>query len=85
MKALRELFKKKPYLAWYVAHPENLSEKSMLEHILNYGDWDEYLLAEKSLGISKVNKLFRMMTSQRRVNLRPETINYFTNYLAKYA
>ena len=57
----------------------------MLEHILNYGDWDEYLLAEKSLGINKANRLFKKMKNQKRVNLRPETVNFFTNYFAKYA
>lgn len=85
MKALQKLFKNKPYLAWYVAETRNLSERSMLEHILNYGNWEDYLEAEKALGIGKINILFKEMTSSRRVNLRPQTINYFTSYLDKYA
>lgn len=85
MKALQKLFKNKPYLAWYVAKREKLSEKSMLEHILNYGSWEDYLEAEKTLGIKQINFLFKEMVNKGRVNLRPQTINYFSNYLAKYA
>jgi hypothetical protein len=85
MKTLHELFKRKPYLAWYVADKEKLSEKSMLEHILNYGNWEDYLTAEKALGLKKISVLFQEMSSQKRVNLRPQTVNYFTKYLRKYA
>lgn len=85
MKAFRKLFEKKPYLAWYVENREKLSEKSMLEHILNYGTWEDYLEAEKALGIKQINLLFKEMVGKRRVNLRPQTINYFRSYLAKYA
>ncbi|MFZ5932508.1 MAG: hypothetical protein ACOYT7_00250 [Patescibacteria group bacterium] len=85
MRALEELFKSKPYLAWDVANPGELSQKSMLEHILNYGTWEDYLLAEKALGIKKINLLFKEIMGQKRVNLKPQTINYFSNYLARYA
>ena len=35
------IIKNKPYLAWYVKEPEKLSEESVLEHVLNYGNWDD--------------------------------------------
>lgn len=85
MKSLRQLFKKKPYLAWYVADSTKLSEKSMLEHILNYGNWSDYLDTEKALGTAKIKFLFNEIVNGRRINLRPQTINYFKNYFAKYA
>lgn len=85
MQQVRDLFKKKPYLTWYVSNPTNLSEMGMLEHILNYGTWDDYLSTEKGLGIKKVNILFQSIKNKKRVNLRPQTLNYFNNYLTKYA
>lgn len=85
MKTLQKLFRQKPYLAWYIADKEKLSEASMLEHILNYGTWEDYLKAERALGLSKINSLFHELSIKRRVNLRPQTVNYFTNYLRKYA
>ena len=85
MKTLTELFKEKPYLVWYVEDRENLSEKSMLEHILNYGTWEDYRVAESALGLKKIKALFNELVSGKRVNLKPQTKNYFTNYLRQYA
>jgi len=85
MKKLTQLFGQKPYLAWYVDSREKLSEKSMLEHILNYGTWEDYQVAEAALGLKKIKSLFRELVAGRRVNLKPQTKNYFTNYLKKYA
>lgn len=82
---LHDIFKAKPYLIWYVKNTDNLSEDSMLEHILNYGDWDDYQQAEQILGLAKTHALFKKLTQRKRVNLRPEIVNYFTRYLQKYA
>jgi len=85
MKLLRDLFRQKPYLVWYVGDKEKLSEKSMLEHVLNYGTWEDFKLAESALGLKKIKSLFDKITVGKRVNLRPQTANFFTNYLRKYA
>lgn len=85
MKVLSEFFKNKPYLAWYVADKNKLSDESVLEHTLNYGNWEDYMKIEKTLGIKKTNILFAKLSSKKRVNLRPQTVNYFSNYFAKYA
>lgn len=85
MKKLIELFKQKPYLAWYVKDTKKLSEKSMLEHILNYGSWEDYRLAESVLGIKKIQTLFTELIHGKRVNLRPQTKNYFAKYISQYA
>lgn len=82
---LQILFEKKPYLAWYVKDKSLLSDKSMLEHILNYGDWNDVMEAENILGISQMKVLFDEIKSQKRVNLKPRTINYFEKYFSKYA
>ncbi|MGA2910828.1 MAG: hypothetical protein ABSE04_03475 [Candidatus Microgenomates bacterium] len=85
MKTLTDLFKQKPYLAWYVGDKTKLSEKSMLEHVLNYGTWEDYEVAESVLGLQKIKLLFSELIRSKRVNLRSQTENYFTNYLKKYA
>lgn len=85
MKSLRRIFEKKPYLAWYVRDKVHLSEESMLEHVLNYGNWDDYLTVESTLGLERVKSLYQNLKNKKRVNLRPQTINYFDLYFAKYA
>ena len=85
MTSLIKILKNKPYLVWYVKDINDISEESMFEHILNYGNWQDYLKAEKILGISKADTLFQKLKSKQRTNLRPQTINYFQNYFQKYA
>jgi len=38
---LQALFQQKPYLVWDIKNLEGLSENSMVERIINYGNWDE--------------------------------------------
>lgn len=85
MDELHRLLQKKPYLAWYVSNKGKLSEESVVEHILNYGNWDDYLKVEKIIGIKRLALLFNKLKSKKRVNLRSKTINYFENYFQKYA
>lgn len=85
MNKLTQLFSKKPYLAWYVKDTKNMSVESMLEHILNYGDWDDYQLAEKALGIEKTKSIFDKLKNKTRRNLGAKTINYFEQYFQMYA
>ena len=85
MDQLINLFKNKPYLAWDLKNKETLSEESMLEHILNYGNWEDYLLAEKVFGIEKAKTIFNTLKNKRRVNLRDKTIDYYDKYFQKYA
>ena len=85
MTKLHKLFQDKPYLAWYVANIQTLSEKSMLEHILNYGTWDDFKIAENTFGIKKTSLLFNELKNNKRKNLKDKPINYFTKYFEKYA
>lgn len=85
MHKLRALFVKKPFLAWFVGDKQGLSEESMVENILNYGSWEDYLEAEKDLGVKKISSIFESLKNKRRVNLKPKTINYFSHYFTKYA
>lgn len=67
---LQRLFRKKPYLAWDVKDKGSLSEKSILEHILNYGNWDDYLAAEKTLGLKKTKALDEELKKQKKSQLK---------------
>ena len=82
---IRNLIKEKPYLAWDVNDYNNLSPKSVFEHILNYGDWQDFIKLEKIIGLKEADDLFNELKNNKRSNLRPQTINYFTNYFARYA
>ena len=55
---VNNIIKNKPYLAWYVKDPEKLSEESILEHVLNNGNWEDVQLFIKVKGINETAKLF---------------------------
>lgn len=82
---IHEFIKKRPYLIWYVKNLDKLSEESIVEHVLNYGDWDDVQEMIKILGIKKTAKIFRVKSRQKRSNYRPEIKNYFQLYFNKYA
>ncbi|MBI4837052.1 MAG: hypothetical protein HY813_01435 [Candidatus Portnoybacteria bacterium] len=88
MNDLKEFIRKRKYLFWYIKDPVNLSEESVVEHILNYGDWEDAQTMIKIMGIKKVAKIFRKKSKKSkmgRCNYRPEVIHYFTLYFNKYA
>jgi len=82
---LKKFIKKRPYLAWYIKHPEKLSDASIVEHVLNYGNWDDVQKLIKVMKIDKVAKIFRSQVKRKRNNYDPRTLNYFKLYFDKYA
>ena len=85
---IHEFIKKRPYLIWYVKDLDKLSEASIVEHVLNYGDWDDVQEMIKILGLEKTAKIFREKSAPDkfcRQNYRPEIKNYFQLYFHKYA
>ncbi|MFH1971701.1 MAG: hypothetical protein ABIJ05_04950 [Patescibacteria group bacterium] len=85
MSKLRSLIQNKPYLTWDIGNKAQLSEESIVEYILNYGNWEDYLIAEKTLGVKKIQALFNSLKQKTRVNLKPKTIHYFEKYYQRYA
>ncbi len=81
----QDIVKQKPYLAWYVKNPEKLSDKSVLEHVLNYGNWDDVQQFITIMGLKKTARLFTEGVSQYRSNYLPEVAHYFRNYFRKHA
>ena len=80
-----QFIKKRPYLVWYVKDLNKLSEESIVEHVLNYGDWDDVQEMIKILGMKKTAEIFRTKSKQKRCNYRPEIKNYIHFYFNKHA
>lgn len=73
------------FLFWYVKRPEKVSDESLVEAVLNLGDWDDVQKLIKLMGIKKVAAIFHKETNRTRVNYDPKIINYFKLYFAKHA
>jgi len=87
---IHEFIKKRPYLVWYVSKKDlnKLDEPSIVEHVLNYGDWDDVQGMIKILGMEKVATIFRrksMPDKFGRQNYDPQVKNYFQLYFNKYS
>lgn len=87
MDDLKKFIQKRKNLFWYIKDTINLSEESAVEHILNYGDWNDVQILIKILGIKKVAKIFREQTSSKRmrINYDLKVKHYFTLYFKEYA
>ncbi len=84
---IHEFIKQRPYLVWYVKDLGKLDEASIVEHVLNYGDWDDVQIMIKILGMQKAAKIFREKSIPSKVgrqNYRPEIIRYFNLYFNKH-
>jgi len=74
-------------LVWYVRDLDKLDEDSIVEHVLNYGDWDDVQEMIKIMGMTRVAEIFRRKSKPSkagRQNYRPEIIRYFNLYFNKY-
>jgi hypothetical protein len=84
---IHQFIKKRPYLIWYVKNLDKLSEESIVEHVLNYGDWDDVQEMIKILGIKKTAQIFREKSKKSkmgRTNYGEKTRYYFNLYFNKY-
>ena len=85
---IRTFIEKRPHLVWYTQNYENLSLESIVEAVLNYGNWDDFQALIKILGIREVAKIFRKKSKPSKIgrqNYHPKIINYFNLYFNKYA
>ena len=82
---ITNFIKKRPYLIWHVKDLDNVSESSIIEHVLNYGDFDDFNALIKILGINNIAKIFRTQIKNKRSNYSQKVKNYFTLYFNKYA
>lgn len=84
-KKIINFIKKRPYLIWYVKNYDKLSDESIIEHTLNYGDWEDIQKLFSILGVKKIAKIFREQISGQRTNYNKKIKNYFSLYFNKYA
>ena len=77
---VNSIIAKKPYLAWYVKKPELLSEESVLEHVLNYGNWDDVQQFITIKGMRGTAELYKKSLVGERAAYSPEIKAYFTRY-----
>lgn len=87
-KELQNFIKKRKALVWYVKDVTKLNEQSIVEHVLNYGDWDDFQKLIKIMGVKKVAKIFWIYSKPSkwgRTNYRPGVVNLFNHYFAKHA
>lgn len=83
--SINDIIKNKPYLAWYIKNPEKLSEQSVLEHVLNYGNWEDVQQFISIKGIAETAKIFHETVSHERTNYSPQIQSYFSRYFARHA
>jgi len=86
--SIYQFIKKRPYLVWYVKDLSKLSEESIVEHVLNYGDWDDVQEMIKILGIKKTAEIFKKKSKPSKIgrqNYASKTKHFFTLYFNKYA
>jgi len=72
-------------LFWYIQDLNKLSDNSVVETILNYGDWQDFKDMISLFGLPKIAQIFQQDIQKTRNNYRPEIQNYFTLYFQKYA
>ena len=83
---MNEWLEKNKHLWWWVPDVKKLDEEAIVEGVMNYGRWKDFLFLKEQFGLEKINNLFHYMTKEKkRINLRPEKIALFTNYLDRYA
>jgi hypothetical protein len=79
-----DFVKERKYLFWYIKITDNLSKESIVEHVLNYGNFKDFNKMLEIMGIDNVAEIFRRKSQEKRCNYRPEIKNYFTLYFNKY-
>ena len=57
-----------------------LSEESVLEHVLNYGNWDDVQQFIKVKGLDETANLFNKSLKNKRTNYQPAIKSYFLRY-----
>ena len=83
--AIHDFIAARKHLVWYVKDHRALSEESIVEATLNYGNWDDVQEMLRILGTARAAEIFRMQVARSRKNYRPEVSHYFELYFNKHA
>ena len=87
---IHQFIQQRPYLVWYVDKKKlnQLNAESIVEHVLNYGNWDDVQEMIQILGLTKTAEIFFRKSNPDkfgRQNYDPLVKNYFQLYFNKYA
>ncbi|MEI7653053.1 MAG: hypothetical protein WCJ70_02095 [bacterium] len=67
---------------WYTKSDSSLSDTSTLEHILNYGTWNQIQSFIQTYGRDHTAELFHKLDAKQRSNLKPRISHYFKLYFS---
>ena len=76
----QQIIKNKPYLIWFTKDYSDLSNKAVLESVLNYGEWVDVVDCLRAIGFDESKELFEVMSAQKRCNLDNRVNLYFKNF-----
>ena len=82
---IHEFVRSRKELFWSTKNYDGLDNDSIVETILNYGDWEDVQTLLKILGMQEVARVFRKNTNRVRVNYNKRIVNYFSLFFNKYA
>jgi len=74
-------------LFWYMDKSKinEISDEVLVEFILNYGSWDDFLALKKTYGIINLTEIFIKISTQQKSNLFPKIAHFFNLYFRRYA
>lgn len=81
----RDIIRKKPHLIWYSKNYDGFTEKTIFEHVLNYGEWEDVQELVKIYGFKSCLTILKELTKGPRQNLYPQVRHYFNLYFTNYA
>ncbi len=83
---LKTLINNHQYLFWDISKDKvhSLSNEAILERILQYGDMPELREVISILGKENIKESYGVIKNKKRLNLRPQTINFFNLYIEKH-
>ena len=80
-----KIVQKKPFLFWSVGNKAQLGERAVIEAVLKYGDFDDFLLLKQELGLYTIAQTFEQLLRSPRCSMHPRTINLWKLYFARHA
>ncbi|MFO7876847.1 MAG: hypothetical protein R6U55_09745 [Desulfovermiculus sp.] len=79
-----KIVQKKPFLFWSVGDKTKLGERAVIEAVLKYGDFDDFLVLKQELGLNTIAQTFNQLLKSSRGNMHPRTINFWKLYFERH-
>jgi len=82
----RDIIRKKPHLIWYSKNYDGFEERTIFEHVLNYGEWEDVQELVKIYGYKGCLTILKnIIKMYKRNNLRQEVLSYYPKYFQAHA